>query len=91
MSCFYTARKKDTLNNETNSIKEQERMGNNWVTGNIMGTILGYIMFCHGSAGKSYNAAESSGKPLHDWKHAHSFIMCLPCVLQWIHTDGLVR
>ena len=40
---FYAARKNDTLNNETNSIKEQERMGNIRGTGNIMGTIVGYI------------------------------------------------
>jgi hypothetical protein len=41
---FYTARKNETLNHKTNNIKEQERTGNNQVTGNIMGTILGYIM-----------------------------------------------
>jgi len=41
---FYTDRKNDTLRNETNSIKEQERMGNIQGTGNIMGTILGYII-----------------------------------------------
>ena len=41
---FYTDRKNDTLRNETNSIKEQERMGNIQGTGNIMGTILGYIL-----------------------------------------------
>jgi len=39
---FFTARKNDTLNNETNSIKEQEGTGNNQVTGNIIGTILRY-------------------------------------------------
>ena len=45
MSFFYTGRKNDKLRNETNSIKEQERMGNIQGTGNIRGTILGYIYF----------------------------------------------
>lgn len=43
MCVFYTARNNDTLNNETNSTNEQERMVNNLVSGNITGSILWYI------------------------------------------------
>ena len=39
--CFFAARKIESLNNETNSINGHERTGNNWVTVNILGTILG--------------------------------------------------
>ena len=36
----FIAKKNDTLNNETNSTKELQRMGNNPVTGKIRGTVL---------------------------------------------------